>query len=256
MKNLKVPITYQIIIKPHESMFSKITKQYDVTIINLGIFRSNKYVTTIVRCYFKNPGSAERLLSTLKSHPNIIQIRVLESGGRSLSLMVMKNECNFYEKILGNDIPVLMPYLEMKGLKKLFIVPLDVEINSIVNKVSHHGKILSVKQIPFREVFYRMYGYINALDVLSMLSNKQLNIINLAYVKGYYEWPREISITELAALMNLSKSTVCEHVHKAESKIIKHLLNNILPYSRYHLKIHVHDLNSLLTSKKHLIKKR
>jgi len=52
------------------------------------------------------------------------------------------------------------------------------------------------------------------------LSQKQLEIFALAYKRGYYGWPREITIQELAKELGLNESTAREHLRKAEAKIM------------------------------------
>lgn len=53
------------------------------------------------------------------------------------------------------------------------------------------------------------------------LTNKQENILKVAVRFGYYDIPRRITVAELAEKLNLSPSTVTEHIRKAENKIIK-----------------------------------
>lgn len=52
------------------------------------------------------------------------------------------------------------------------------------------------------------------------LSDRQREAIQLACRRGYYEWPREASATELAAEFGVNKATFLEHLRKAESKLL------------------------------------
>jgi predicted DNA binding protein len=53
----------------------------------------------------------------------------------------------------------------------------------------------------------------------SVLSERQHDVFELARKRGYYNWPREVSATELAEELDVSKQTVLEHLRKAESKL-------------------------------------
>lgn len=53
-----------------------------------------------------------------------------------------------------------------------------------------------------------------------MLSERQREAFELARDRGYYEWPRNVSGTELAAEWNVSKATFLEHLRKAEAKLL------------------------------------
>ncbi len=55
-------------------------------------------------------------------------------------------------------------------------------------------------------------------SVLSMLSTKQRQVLVTAYGLGYYEVPRKISSEDMARLLKIDKSTLAEHLRKAERK--------------------------------------
>lgn len=54
----------------------------------------------------------------------------------------------------------------------------------------------------------------------SQLSERQREIFRLAQRRGYYSWPREVSASELAADVDITKTTLLEHLRKAESKLL------------------------------------
>lgn len=55
---------------------------------------------------------------------------------------------------------------------------------------------------------------------IDRLSESQREVFELARERGYYDWPRGISTRELAAEMDVSKTTLLEHLRKAESKLL------------------------------------
>lgn len=57
----------------------------------------------------------------------------------------------------------------------------------------------------------------------SVLSQRQHDVFELARERGYYNWPRQISATELAEELDVSKATVLEHLRKAESRLFDQL---------------------------------
>lgn len=52
------------------------------------------------------------------------------------------------------------------------------------------------------------------------LTARQREVFALARRRGYYEWPREVSARELAAELDVSKTTLLEHLRTAESKLL------------------------------------
>lgn len=52
------------------------------------------------------------------------------------------------------------------------------------------------------------------------LTPAQREALEYAQNAGYYEWPRECSTRELAAGLDISKTTLLEHLRKAEAKLL------------------------------------
>lgn len=52
------------------------------------------------------------------------------------------------------------------------------------------------------------------------LSERQREAFRLARARGYYEYPRQITARDLAADLDISKTTFLEHLRKAEAKLL------------------------------------
>src|SRR5215216_147273 len=57
-------------------------------------------------------------------------------------------------------------------------------------------------------------------SLLSKLTSRQRQILLTGYALGYYDVPRRISSDDLSKHLNVDKSTVVEHLRKAEKKLI------------------------------------
>ncbi|WP_410765009.1 helix-turn-helix domain-containing protein [Haloferax sp. DFSO60] len=55
---------------------------------------------------------------------------------------------------------------------------------------------------------------------LDTLTRSQRQAFELARKEGYYRWPRQVSTRELAAELDISKTTLLEHLRKAEAKLL------------------------------------
>ncbi|WP_132057733.1 helix-turn-helix domain-containing protein [Halorussus amylolyticus] len=55
----------------------------------------------------------------------------------------------------------------------------------------------------------------------SLLTDRQRDLLSAAVSEGYYDTPRECSLTELAETAGVAKSTASETLHRVEEKIIK-----------------------------------
>ena len=58
----------------------------------------------------------------------------------------------------------------------------------------------------------------------SKLTTRQLEVLETAYERGYFERPRRTNATDIAAELDISPSTFREHLAAAESKILADLL--------------------------------
>jgi hypothetical protein len=55
---------------------------------------------------------------------------------------------------------------------------------------------------------------------LGTLTATQREVFELARERGYYQWPRGVSTRELAGELDISKTTLLEHLRKAEAKLL------------------------------------
>lgn len=60
-----------------------------------------------------------------------------------------------------------------------------------------------------------------------LLTERQKQIMNMAYSSGYFEFPRRKDLTKLAEDMSIRPSTLSEILRRAESKIVKHYMQSI-----------------------------
>lgn len=58
------------------------------------------------------------------------------------------------------------------------------------------------------------------IEAGSHLTARQREVFLLARSRGYYEYPRETTARELAAELGISKTTLLEHLRKAEAKLL------------------------------------
>ena len=88
-----------------------------------------------------------------------------------------------------------------------------------LNRIAKACKLLgSIDQISFSKAF------LQGIDMLQCLTDKQKEIIIKAKQQGYYEYPRKVSSDHLSKQIGLSKATTIEHIRKAENRLMNQLL--------------------------------
>ena len=67
--------------------------------------------------------------------------------------------------------------------------------------------------------------YVNG--VFGVLTPRQKKILLESYRQGYFDHPRRVNAGELAEKMGMHKTTLLEHIHKAEKRLIGHILEQV-----------------------------
>jgi hypothetical protein len=95
-------------------------------------------------------------------------------------------------------------------------------------KVEVVGKETDIKRLlqhaSTRTNTYKILGLTSvdtkAESLLSKLTAKQKQVLLTAFALGYYDVPRKVSSEDLSRHLNADKSTIVEHLRKAERKLI------------------------------------
>jgi hypothetical protein len=88
-----------------------------------------------------------------------------------------------------------------------------------LNKIAVSCKLIgNVEKLSFTNTF------LQEIDLLNCLTDKQKQILVTAKQRGYYEYPRKISTDILSKHVGLSKATTVEHLRKAENRLMSQLL--------------------------------
>lgn len=127
----------------------------------------------------------------------LIQIFTDTTKIKSIVHAVLKNKC-----FLSNKVPLIDDF-EIWTIA----APKKTAIKNALNEIRKMGK------------FKLLYIKKSSFDGFN-LSDNQEKILRLAIQLGYYNWPKKISIQELAKRLGLSKPTIAEHLRKAEIKVI------------------------------------
>jgi hypothetical protein len=183
--------------------------------------QSREEYVAICRIEFRDP-SDRPTMSHLKSK-SITEVQLLDEGGdgsitvclrgRPLSWLVedlapVSASSGVYMHGLFelSDGRLKAAYLGTARQMRKFLRGLDEA------HIKH--KILSLEDARF-----------SADSPLYALTEKQRRILVSAFQLGYFEIPRRVNFGELSQNLNLSRTTINEHLRKAESRLITRILN-------------------------------
>lgn len=97
------------------------------------------------------------------------------------------------------------------------------EVTTSQDRLSQLGEQLSAFGIEFRVEYIR-----HGAAAQQLLTDRQQRLLATALDAGYYDTPRESTLTQLAERMGVAKSTCSETLHRAESKVLRQFVEDYL----------------------------
>ncbi len=95
------------------------------------------------------------------------------------------------------------------------------ELQKFIESLQNHMgscKILKMEKTKLSDVYFP--------NIMPKISKQQRKAIDLAYVHGYYSYPRKITLERLAKIAGVKTPTFQEHLRKAEIKLLPSLIEH------------------------------
>jgi predicted DNA binding protein len=155
----------------------------------------------------------------------------LKTIGHMEIMSVLKSE--------GNKHTCLVKHIAPEDSKEVFKkFDLDVIITTpwIVSNEKHTYSIIGAQHdlLKYIELIKTYAGTIINMtfhkasyqkhDILSVLTNKQKDILITAHKYGYYKYPKKINSNRLSEKVKISRATLLEHLRKAEERLMDDIL--------------------------------
>ncbi len=124
------------------------------------------------------------------------------------------------------------PAIYEKGEEKLRLISFSsTEFGSFYGKVASQGTTRIIRKKKIEPDSLRDVYSISLKDIFGDLSTKQAKYLKEAIGKGMFSSPRRLRVEDMARNNGLSKSTMQEHLRKAENKLIR----SVEPYLALYL---------------------
>jgi len=194
-----------------------------------GLNANRVEVLEALRC-FKCDTQGLAIICRIKLKDNNMNIQDLWRGKgllTNIELLYKEKDDSLVVFIEGESC-VPKPPKDIKPPKMLMARPPDfLDVDRM--KVEMIGKENEIKKLlhytnKWGDNSFKILG-LTSIDtkgasLLSKLTLRQRQMLLTAYALGYYDMPRRISSDELSRHLKLDKSTIVEHLRKAERKII------------------------------------
>jgi len=109
--------------------------------------------------------------------------------------------------------PLELPFAVVDGIVSWEVTAPRDRLSSLGDQLRQFGidfEVLAVRQ---------------EMETEQLLTPKQHRLVQTAVEQGYYDTPRECTLTELADEADIAKSTCSETLHRAEEKVVKEFVD-------------------------------
>jgi len=152
----------------------------------------------------------ESVVADVSAHDSVGDVEVLQRGGRDCLIQFRTHLPLLLLAARDSGLPLEMPFEISDGEATWTLTASQDAISDLGDQLSALGISFTVDYLQ-QEV----------AGSEALLTDRQRAIVQEAIEQGYYDTPRECSLTELADAVDLAKSTVSETLHRAEERVMK-----------------------------------
>jgi hypothetical protein len=207
-------------IKPHEMMREELKPLLEI-IQSYEIFESLKIdweegiCIDLIEFNF-NEGIS---INDVKYIGTMEILSVLKSEGNKHTCLVKHQEPEDSKEIFKEfdlDLIYSTPFIISSEKCTFSVIGDNKNLNKFIELIKEHAG--TIENMSFKKAAYQKH------DILTVLTDKQKEIMIAAKKHGYYKYPRKINSGELAEKIGLSKGTTLEHLRKAEERLMENIL--------------------------------
>ena len=167
-------------------------------------------------------GDVERIMDEMETDPQTIKFEHLGSrAGR---------HCVFNHGRPSGEMQSLIELLEEHHLMVILPIRFDSDTGVVVDIVGGFDALRSVydqfpPDIRSRTTIEQVGDYVpNRASILSVLTERQREVLEAAVTVGYYATPRTGTAEDVAEAVGCAPSTASEHLRKIESRLFTSLV--------------------------------
>jgi hypothetical protein len=194
-----------------------------------------------VWCNFQNEiieivaGDEEEYLQLVDEVGELGDVVSRSSDGYNVHLMAKECNCTITNSVAKNaeasDVLRLTPTIIMGGWEYHRVIAFDhdnlVSFMDLLEKNGFEYEVMKKSQLRGQLSTSLM---LNVGSLFSDLTSKQADALLTAYRHGYFVFPRRMNLQSIAQKERVVRTTLSEHLKKAENKLI----SNLIPYLHIH----------------------
>lgn len=175
----------------------------------LAGLRTDELATELGEIVTDNP---ERCIDALQAHPSISNIEILESSDRRVLGKYETSDTQLYEFVELAEIPVEFPVTITNGWFEFDFTGTSDDFDQFQIILETNG------------MAYELLSLMHTSDTDTLLTTRQRELLELAVREGYFEVPRECTLSELSSKVGIDKATASVILRRGEGTIVKWFL--------------------------------
>jgi len=154
----------------------------------------------------------DQILDEVRHHPSVGAVKVKDRKEGSVSFVVDVVRCKACEALIRSKTFMVFPVDICKGrMKWLLTTDNNRTRGKISDRLEEHGCDVKIERV-------------TALGGKGVLTERQEEIIRVAFSSGYFDYPRRTDSENLAKKLDISASTLSEVLRAAQRRILAQYL--------------------------------
>lgn len=167
---------------------------------------------------------AADFVDALAGDPRIDRGRVLEAGEAGGRVEMVVPESSLLDAVTASGAIVRTASVDANGVDVRVEAPVDAEIREVGEHVREEFADAELLACRHRDREVTHAGQPGG--PLDELTQRQREVLEVAYRAGYFSWPRDSTAEEVAGSLDLAPPTLHAHLRKAEEAILSRLFES------------------------------
>jgi hypothetical protein len=149
------------------------------------------------------------VLTAIEEHTGVQDVELLQAGENEALVQFETTQPFLLMAVRNSMVPLELPLKIVAGQADLELTAAQSRLSELTTQLEDLGMSYEVE-------------YLRQSPTSSeLLTTRQRDLLTKAVKHGYYDTPRECTLTELAEHLDLAKSTLSERLHRIEGTVLK-----------------------------------
>lgn len=203
-------------------LLSGVARGADCTVSYVGL---STYGDDAARLFFRTTGTdARTVAATLDTLRTVERYQLVSETPEACLFEVTHRAASIVTKLVRHGGYPRSVTADATGLVVEVELPVSVDVREFVEMLDEDHDVELVGRHEVDRLLQTRQGVFET--VLGDLTDRQLEVLQTAYLAGFFNWPRDTTGEELAAMLDVSQPTVNRHIRVAERRIMDQLFDS------------------------------